>query len=284
MTIGSINIDDAGTPGVISKSRFLPESRKSWAAVIIPSCAVKDVNRGLEILLDGIKTDFGANELHFTDIYGGRGQWKEVPPPERIEIFDYMTSLMDGLSLPIIFQTVSKSTLKDHPQFQLLKRKKGSWWNIKNISHFGLLVLCSKISRYFKQLQQESPSDFPIPLPTYVDEGIAKAGASIVLPSWGDAIQNQKLSFVKSIGNPGIQIADFAAFTISRTQWIAAKQEPGQSLSRGDRQFMEIIGGLNILNLPFLSVDAKTFSRETYEFQLMLDRLDKGLSRKPSTE
>jgi len=281
MITGSINIDDAGTPGTVSKSDFLPEDRKSWAAVIIPSRVTKELNIALEIFLGGIKEDFGVDEFHCADIYGGRGQWKGIPVAKRIEIFELMAMVIERFSLPIIYQTVSKSFLNDHPEWSQRRSKRGAWWDLQNISHLSLLFLCFQISKYFQKLQTKFPSDFPTPFPTYVDEGIAKAGSIIELPNWGNAIQDQKLSFVKSLENPGIQIADFAAFCISRTQWLSAKQEPGKSLSEGDIKLMAMSGRLNVLNLPLVSIDPKNHSRENYEFGLMRDRVEKGLSPKP---
>ena len=50
-----IFIDDAGNPGSVSKSKFLPESRKSFCAVIIPDQVYASVEKGMQIILDLIK-------------------------------------------------------------------------------------------------------------------------------------------------------------------------------------------------------------------------------------
>jgi hypothetical protein len=68
-------------------SDFLSPSRKSWTAVIVPSSVADDVANALNIFVGGVKGEFGASELHFIDIYSGRGKWKDVAVGKRIEIF-----------------------------------------------------------------------------------------------------------------------------------------------------------------------------------------------------
>src|SRR5262245_31677804 len=102
MVQGSINIDDAGNPGAESGSEFLSETRKSWTAVIIPSSIAGDVSTAMDTFLAGVSNEFKAAELHFTDIYGGRGVWKGVAVAKRIEVFEIMTSIMESFALPVI--------------------------------------------------------------------------------------------------------------------------------------------------------------------------------------
>ena len=86
-----------------------------------------------------------------------------------------------------------------------------SKWDIHNVDHFGLLLLCSNLFKYIGDLHKKGPRDFDLPMPLIVDEGIAKAGENIELPNWGDRIAGPKAEFRSSKDTPGIQIADFAA-------------------------------------------------------------------------
>jgi Protein of unknown function (DUF3800) len=120
-----------------------------------------------------------------------------------------------------------------------------------------------------------------LPLPAYVDEGLAKAGTCIGLPNWGDVIEGQKVLFCGSRENVGIQIADFAAFAISRTQWITIQQKLGEPVSKGDMLFLKTTARLNVLNLPMVAFSTDNLSRESYEFFLSRDRQEKGLPARP---
>ena len=272
---GSINIDDAGTPGIQSKSQFLDESRKSWAAVIIPETISDQVFYAFNILQEGIKLDFGADEFHATDIYGGRGKWKNVSVAKRIEIFELMAMIFEKFSLPIIYVTTQKSTLKElgNP-----KSKKGVWWDLENIEHVGLLRICMKVHEYFLKFKKDDKDSFPSAFNAYVDEGLKKANTKIILPmNYQDSFYKNAITFDKSSSNHGIQLADFAAFVISRTQWIYANQEPYESLKEGDLLFLKLIGRLNILNMRFVQTKEEHISRELYDFLQKRHRKEIGL-------
>lgn len=283
MVTGCIYVDDAGNPGAESGSDFLSSSRKSWTAVIVPSSVAGAVEVGMGMFLKGVRGEFGASELHFTDIYSGRGVWEDVAIIKRIEIFDLMKGILESFSLPIVHQTASEELLHDHERvFSRLVKSPNSRWDIKNVSHLGFLLLCSNLSRYIAELHKQGPKDFILPMPLMVDEGIAKEGGSIDLPNWGSVIAGQKALFSTSKDTPGIQIADFAAFAISRTQWILAQQKIGSPVKRGDLEFLKMTSGLNILNLPMLPFWPNNISKEAYESTLEEDRRMKGLPSRPS--
>lgn len=283
MITGCIYVDDAGNPGAESGSDFLPSTRKSWTAVIVPTSIAGNVETSMDMFLKGVKGEFGASELHFTDVYSGRGVWEGVSIIKRIEIFDLMKEILKSFSLPIVHQTATEQTLLDHePTFSSLARAPNSYWDIKNIEHLGFLLLCFNLSRYIGKLHKRGAKDFVLPMPLIVDEGIAKAGADIDLPSWGSVIAGQKALFSRSKETPGIQIADFAAFAISRTQWIMVQQKEGTPVKRGDLEFLKMTSGLNILNLSMIPFWPNQISKETYEFVLEQDRGIKGLQSRPT--
>jgi hypothetical protein len=279
---GAIYVDDSGNPGTESGSDFLSSSRKSWTAVIVPDRVAGHVDTAMGIFLAGVQQEFGADELHFMEIYGGRGVWKNVPPEKRIDVFDHMRMIVEGFQLPIIHQTVSEETIADHHQtFSNMKKAERAWWNIKDIAHFGFLLLCSQISRHLKDFKEDSPSNFSLPFPIFVDEGIAKNGADIALPNWGDAIEGPVARFRNSKDVPGIQIADFVAFAIARSQWIMVHQKLGETPKESDLRFLKLTSGFNVLNLPMLQFSPENLSKDAYEFALSRNRRNKGLTPRP---
>lgn len=275
---GAIYVDDSGTPGTESGSIFLPSSRKSWTAVIVPDSVAEHLSTAMRIFLNGVREEFGATELHFMEIYGGRGIWKGVSIDRRITVFDSMKMIVDKLQLPIIHQTVSEETLADHPA---VERAEGSWWDPNDVGHFGFLFLCSQVAKHLREFAEESPKDFNLPMPLIVDAGIAKAGVDIGLPNWGDAIKGPIARFQDSKDVPGIQIADFVAFAISRTQWIMTQQKLGTPPRQGDIEFLKTTSQFNVLNLPLISMAPENLSKEAWEFVLSRDRQSKGLNPRP---
>ncbi|MDR6670197.1 DUF3800 domain-containing protein [Rhizobium sp. 1399] len=278
MAEGAIYVDDSGNPGAESGSEFLPSARKSWTAVIVPSVVADRVEKGMRIFLDGVRGDFGVDELHFTEIYSGKKRWASVSVDRRAEIFNLMARVMAAVSLPIVHQSVSEFTMLDHPE-RAFPAQSGDW-NLKNLSHVGLLMLCSQTSQHIRTMRARSPNDFDLPFPLYVDQGILGAGRDRELPNWQDVIEGPTARFRDSADLPGLQLADFAAFVINRSQWIAATRKAGP-IDKAEEVILRAGSGVNILNLPFHRVVPDKFGRESYEEALSADRVAKGLTPRP---
>lgn len=279
---GAIYVDDSGNPGVDSGSDFLPSSRKSWTAVVVPSSIAQSVATGMRIFLAGVLADYGAEELHFTDIWSGVGPWKGIKPAERAKVIGIMTDLMEAYSLPVIHQTVSDYTLADHPDFKVsLEGERAGDWKLDRLDHFGLLLLCSQVSRHILELMSAGPADFDLPLPLIVDEGVLAAGRERTLPNWGAVIEGPKACFRSSSDLPGLQLADFAAFVITRSQWQVVKRNVLPAFEEGEAVILRAASVLNILNLPARTTNSGELGRTSYESWMEEDREAKGLSRRP---
>jgi hypothetical protein len=91
------------------------------------------------------------------------------------------------------------------------------------------------------------------------------------------------VNFVSSNENLGIQIADFSAFVISRSQWIIHNKEAGENFSRADRHILSLCEKFNHWTLEMIKGDEKSMSKSGLEFLLMRDRQNKKLSPKPKS-
>lgn len=277
-----IYVDDSGNPGAASGSIHLSETRKCWTAVIVPPSAAQDCSSVMDIFLRGVEDDYGANELHFTDIFSGRGVWKRVKLEKRIQVFQLMSAFLSKkVPLPIVHVTTSQETLNDHAEIvSRFRADPNQFWNM-SVPHFGFLRMCIEVVDYVREMREDGHPDFTNPLPMYADEGLAVAGASIPLPNWEDVIEGPSVNFATSQDVAGIQIADFAAFTISRTQWTVVQRNLGTPVNRSDKEFLSYGSDLNVVNLPRITVAKRNLSKDRYEFVLERDRAAKGLPRKP---
>lgn len=269
-----VYIDDAGTPGVESNSRFLPSDRKSWAAVVIPESAVPGLRCAMRIFIDGIKSDYDADELHFTDIYSGRREFKGVPTSTRFQIIELMSGLFQRLQIPILYQTSSPGFLKEAKDIFKVKGRFGNL-DFDRHEHFSLFMLLCKVKEFLK----ENTKHFGSPLPVIVDAGMMKVGAEIKFENWRKYFTNGSVSFADSKSMTFIQLADFAAFVISRTQWLVARG----NLNEIDIEFIRIVSAnkLQLINLPLATIDPRNNTTAEYDRILKEDRLRKGLSGKP---
>ena len=269
-----IYIDDAGTPGAVSPSAFLHTNRKSWAAVIVPHNAAPQLATVLEIFLKGIRSDYSAKELHFTDIYGGHGSFADVSIEERYDLIDLMASIFERFQLPLFFQPCSPEFISEI-QSKYSFSQKIQFLNLNKHDHFALLFLLFQVRHFIHEHKQH----FKRTLPVIVDEGLVKAGTVLELPAWGDTFRQGRVEFRKSHDLPFLQLADFAAFVIGRSQWLLGKGD----LKPRDVRFMQIVSAerLCIINLPSLAVSPYQHTIADYDEYLRRDRRGKGLPDDP---
>ena len=202
--------------------------------------------------------------------------------PKRISIFDLMSKIFAGFSFPIVYQTWGANYQRDHKTwFDSVVKQQGSWWDVHSIEHFGLILTLLRTKEYLSKFISDYPKDFAGNFPIFVDEGIAQAGAEKDTPIKPDNVYTDTVRFTRSVDSPGLQLADYAAFVISRAQWIMAKQENDRPIKAADQHILGLSGMLNILNLDLVAVNPKYFSRKDYELVLRGDRVDKGLKDMP---
>ena len=281
MIVGGLYIDDSGMPGVKTNSKFLHESRKSWCGVLIPSKISEEVSYAMSVFTEGVQSDYGAHELHFTDIFSGRGTWKSVKIEERIKIFDLMGLIFENFQFPVFYQTWSKEFSNDHKKiFAGLEKLNLKFWKPKRVDHMGLMLLIFRLRDSVWDLRKLS-SDFNEIFPIFIDEGIAKSGNKFRTPCDYSGVFCKEVSFVSSNENVGIQIADFAAFIISRSQWIIHNKKAGENFSRADKHILSLCNKFNHWTLETIKGDEKSFSKSGLDFFLMRDRQRKKLNPEP---
>ena len=274
---GVVVIDDAGTPGTPSGSRFLHLNRKHWAAVIIPSAMKEDVREALSVFVAGVRDEYGAQELHFPEIYGGRGVFKDVPIERRYELFGLMSDLLGAFQLPILFQTFSPEFATEMRQHEVWRRPSVGWFRTSNHEHMALLFLLCEVVEFCKQ----EHAALPEPVEALIDEGLVKADSSIPVPQWTSVFRDGLLRSKKSHEEPFLQLADFAAFSIARTQWILASAER----KHRDAMFLQSlnVGQWHCVNTGKVLMNLMSDDRTAYEDLLVEDRLLKGLPGDPPT-
>lgn len=285
MEMGAIYMDDSGNPGADSHSDFLPKSRRSWTAVIVPSTVASDVRTAMTIFCKGVLDEARANELHFVDIYGGVGPWKSIRPDRRASIIDLMAELMRLFALPIIHQTVSHQTLADYAHLRhYLDHQRAGDWMLDDLSQLCFLMTSFEVANRLRSLKNACPRDFELPFRLYADEGIMPANRNRPLPECSDVIEDSQVHFRRSSDIAGLQLADFAAFAMMRSQWVAIKHEEGSPIRQADDVILRAAASLNVLNLPLHLIPTEKFGRQSYEAGMMKDRISKGLFPRPDSE
>lgn len=227
------------------------------------------------MFIDGVRGDYGVDELHFTDIYNGRGPFKGVAIERRYELFDLMAELFRAFEPAIFIQTCSPESLAEIRTQMEDWPASLPWFRLDNHEHVAFLFLLCRVRMFIR----EQHRILPRPVPLVIDEGLLKAGAKLSMPGWSDLFAGGCATFEKSRENCFLQLADFAAFSIARTQWIASA---GISKHR-DREFLKIVSPerLWVVNLPGGAITPDETSAMQYERVLQADRALKGLPLDP---
>lgn len=171
---------------------------------------------------------------------------------------------------PVLVQTFSDRDLSDMQSRAAFPPRLGVF-DLHQPADASLLFLLLQVRRFLS----EHTSEYPVPAYVVLDEGFRPADRAIEIPSFREHFHRSSIFTARSSDFRELQIADFAAFCVSRTQWLLTKDKR----SKVDDEFMEIMTGLrlNILNLPDVSVDLRTWTSQDYEQIIDEDRIQKGL-------
>jgi hypothetical protein len=263
-------IDDSGTPGQVGGSTYLDPSRKTWVAVITSPQQMREIADEIFGALGELQSQTEASEFHFTEIYRGAGAFKDAPLPLRQALFAFMRHIFELYMFPVLVQTFSESDLADIYSRASFPPKLGVF-DLHQPSDASLLFLLLRVRRFLS----EHSSEYPVPAYVVLDEGFRPADRAIEIPTFRQHFHRSSIFTCRSSEFCALQLADFAAFCVSRTQWLLTKDKR----SKVDAEFMEIVAGLrlNILDLPEATIDLQSWTPQDYEQITDEDRIGKGL-------
>lgn len=263
-------IDDSGTPGQRAVSGYLHPERKTWVGVIVYPDQIAEVGEKISKKCEEVEKITGATELHFTDIYGGKKGYRKAEDGLRMELFLWMRSLFDLYQFPVIVQTLDPKTLSEIKSRAPFPSGRCGVFHFDKPSDVALFFLLFVHVKHYLLDKQAGPAY------VVLDEAFQKADRSIEFTdSERDWLANCSLYSVRSSDFALLQLADFAAFTISRTQWLLVKDHRTEL----DNLFLTFLGDYrkNIVNLPVHFIDPSTVSATDYERLIDQDRKVKGL-------
>lgn len=226
-------IDDTGSPGLITPG--LHVQRKSWVAVVIQPHQIAEVMDQLPSAISYLQ-ELGLNnpELHFTEIWGGRGEYEKLDFQQRLGIFRFMVHIFTTYNFKVLVQTFDPDNADD-----VLNR--ANWpdnfgpLKFNNHEDLALIFALLRVRLYLKSLEGGKATACIV-----VDEGRLSNGDAIILPSLAPTFCEGAILFASSKLVHPIQLADFAAFVMNRWQLLRVND----SLKDRDKALLEIISPL----------------------------------------
>jgi len=239
-----IFIDDTGSPGIQdAPPNFHPE-RKTWVAVIVPPSQIAEVMQQMHQALDELRQLVGADEFHFTEIYSGKKQFKNIALQVRLGLFEFMAYIFSSYRFPVIVQTFDPETLAD------VRSRSGNQmpdslppFDFTKCEDLALFFLLLRLKWYMKETETYSKTKARV----FIDEGFKNNGIAIRIPTFDDAFADGQICFAKSSSIYPIQLADFAAFSLNRVQLIGGRDQR----SSLDKRLLEILSSMtfNYVNI-----------------------------------
>ena len=241
-------VDDTGSPGLRNTPAHLHPSRKSWVAVVVPKVHIGEVWGQFPRALSELKKTVRASEFHFADIYMKRREFRDVPLSTRLGVFRFMAYIFDTYRFPVFVQTLDPDSLKDIRRRADFPDRLGPF-NLQKHEDLALFFLLLRVKRHLEQTYSGSDTLARV----FVDEGFKKAGVAIQIPPLKTVFADGLICFARSDSILPLQLADFAAFCLNRTQLLLGKER----LSELDKSLLRIIEPLawNYQNIPAVRLD-----------------------------
>lgn len=228
-------VDDSGSQGQAQGLPHMPDDRFSWVGVVVPPKKGEYVFEQMDGCLELIRNTINADEFHFSEIYNGKGAWKNVRLENRLGIFSVFSNVIAAEKFSVFNQTLWENhyVVKEFAKkFPVVAGKK-----LSDPKICSLVILMIKIRRF---LEKQKWLEAVI----VIDEGIQKSGSIIQCPGLSPTFRNGEVTFSCSKEVFPLQLADLAAYALNRSQVIIGKKKRLGSISVTDAKFCEAVGPL----------------------------------------
>lgn len=233
-------IDDTGSPGLVTPG--LHSKRKSWVAVLVPPHQIVEVMDQVPKALSVLE-ELGLQdpEFHFAEIWAGRGEFKKLTFDQRLGIFRFMAQIFATYKFQILVQTLDPDSSADVHKNTAWPDKFGPL-RFDNHEDLALIFVLLRVRIHLKSRQGATAC-------VVVDEGRLASGGTIVINGLKPTFVAGSILFANSRLVHPVQLADFAAFAMNRSQLIRVKDR----ISELDRTLLEILTPLAEL---FVNIDS----------------------------
>jgi hypothetical protein len=188
---------------------------------------------GYRALLHDLKERFKISELHFSDIFGGAGEFAEIGWEERLSIFNTMARAFAENKYTVLVQSLEPHQLQKWKNALQLP-KSISVFNFGKLQDTALFLLLLKVRVFINSNQSLETGKAHV----FVDEGWKKKGVGLVSSAlFSPEFDRGKVCFGSSKDLFLLQLADFAAFVLNRMQIVMGKNP----VTKKERHLLQVV-------------------------------------------
>lgn len=229
-------VDDTGINPKEKTSIVLQNEKATHAGVIIREDLVEPLTDIMTELGNFLYARYDTDEFHFTDIYNRNKKFKDIQIEETLDILRTFTELFKTYSLRIVANTINSMYTEKTDQYK--DKINEALKSIKlptNEKSQSLLFTYTKAKEHVEQLTRRAY------ISTIVcDEGLKKKGTILKIPN-----TDTQIIFKDSADDKLLQLADFAAWFMSRTKNIFDKIQKTKKLNELDEIILNIYSDLS---------------------------------------
>lgn len=247
-----IVIDDTGSPGDIRETKFLKKDRKSLVGVFIHSKNREHLELTIKKIISTLYSQFGITEIHLTDLVNRKNEYSQISSEDALSIIMLLSNWFASIHLPYFVQTCNKQTFKENG---IPLQGKLDNFNFNNGEDQALFLLILHIKKF---MNAKFPND---EVEIIMDEGRKNRHRAEKFKILEGFVAGSQIKYSSSKEFQLLQIADFFAYSINRTQMTIMKENKTDS----DKKIYEF---LSLVLIKQFSVGTSTIEADIANFTI----------------
>ena len=260
-------VDDTGFNANKKNSKVLQSEIVTYAGVLVNKELEPHLTTIMQNLCSLLKQRYSTTEFHFTDIYNRREPYQNIQFDETLDMLGMFAELFNELDLKIFVHTCNNNVSQNQQTLNQLINVLAPHLHLsQDAKTQAFTIVYLKAQNYLnKQLNSAKITNI------ICDEGLRKNGAEEIIKN-----NNVQLSFKSSAECKLLQLADYAAWYITRAKHIYDKASTNKKLSDADKAVLEIYSQLtdNYVGLSKQKIDIDNLQEFDYDsiYQQLLNK------------
>lgn len=258
-----IVIDDTGSPGNFNETRFLKEDRKTFVGVFIHSQMKTGVENTLNEIISILNKEFGVSEIHLTDIVNRKNEYCQILNENRLAIIMCLSKWFSNIQLPYFAQTANDKTFIEN---NIPLNGKLANFDLNKSEDQALLLLITRIKLF---MDEHFPNE---KVEIVMDEGRRKNNQLEKLHGLEGFIKDGVIKYSSSKEFALLQIADFFAYSVNRTQMTITKENKTEFDTKIYEYLIPVLANQYSDGTSFIEANFDSFTKDDYDYHQLTQR------------
>lgn len=247
-------VDDTGF-NKNKNSRRLNDEKISIVGCLVAVDKIQDLANELNFQLSELKELYNADEYHFTDICNHKNQFEGIDGYDALSMIQLFAEIIKEYDIKIVTQTITSEMLEKKGDLiagvDAIARECGfsSTSEAQKNESRALILNILNAKKYVESLSGDNEI-----AAVFCDEGLRKNNAETKIKLGGKDVE---IDFCSSKEFPYLQVADFAAWALTRSKLNLEKSQ-NKEMKDFDLMTMKILEDIvpNYINIEAVSTNA----------------------------